>query len=279
MSLDIKVKRKNLVAPIEVQSQPPVKPLVPHINIESSPKSPLPPQAIKNNKYGYGWWILFIILVLLFVGVIYIIWHEQNSKAKKTVTKNEQSAGIVSTFVPENKPGENIPTPTELEEFSQAVVNVAASDFTDKLFLYKQEVSASSTENISVTATDVYATAQLTLATMQKQYSFLQQSINQVAATSSIEIYTNQIDDYVQRVQGEFNIIATLIDLESETSFSPEIVVSLEKLDKYFQEIKSLIQIVSEVLNPDLQLMINDNISTTTTSSTSTEIQATSTVQ
>lgn len=273
MSLDIKVKKKKLVVPPKVQQPPVFVPAALKVKQElpKKPESILPTN--KSKKYGFGWWVLFVVLVLLFIGVIYIIWSEQ--KNNNLSIGEKKNAGIVSTFTPENEIVEDNQTSTQPAEFSLDVVDMVVTEFTDQLFLFKQQISTSTADNTNLTPAEVYANAQLTLATLQEQYQLLKQNFNQQLNSSSTGIYENEIEINIQRLQGEFNIVATLIDL-GDISFLNEIITSYEKLDKYFQEINNLINIIYNEINPDLA--IGETISTTTVQmTTTTDAQATST--
>ena len=275
MSLDIKVKKRKLVVPSKVQqspvSVPPASKATQELPKKSEPVSPVN----KSKKYSFGWWILFVVLVLLFIGVIYIIWSEQKNSNTLPVNK-EKNAGIVSTFAPENDIVEDNQVTNQPTEFSLSAVDMVATEFTNQLFLFKQKTSTSTASNANLTTADLYANAQLTFTTLQEQYQLLQQNFNQQPNTTSTIMYANEIDDRIQRIQGEFNIVATLIDLNDDTSFLNEIIASFDKLDQYFQEIKNLTQIIYSEINPDLTII--DTISTTTVQmTTTTDSQTTST--
>jgi len=274
MSLDIKVKRKKLVIPSKVEQPSTPIPFIPTV-IQESPKKPASVLPIsKNKKYGYGWWVLFVVLVLLFIGVIYIIWSEQ--KNNNLSVGEKKNAGIVSTFTPENDVVKDNQTSTQPTKFSLTVVDTVVTEFTNQLFLFKQKTSTSTTENVNLTSAEVYANAQLTFATLQEQYQLLKQNFDQQPSSTSTGIYENEIEMNIQRLQGEFNIVATLIDLD-DISFLNEIITSFEKLDKYFQEINNLTNIIYNEINPDLT--IGETISTSTVQmTTTTDAQATSTI-
>lgn len=274
MSLDIRVKKKKLVVPPKAEQTSTPIPFVPKVIQEPSkkPASALPTN--KSKKYSFGWWVLFVVLVLLFIGVIYIIWSEQ--KNNNLSVGEKKNAGIVSTFTPENNIVEDNQTSTQPTEFSLAVVDMVVTEFTDQLFLFKQKTSTSTADNTNLTSAEVYANAQLTFTTLQEQYQLLRQNFNQQPSSTSTGIYENEIEMNIQRLQGEFNIVATLIDLD-DISFLNEIITSFEKLDKYFQEINNLINIIYNEINPDLTIV--ETISTSTVQmTTTTDTQATSTI-
>ena len=275
MSLDIKVKKKKLVVPSKVQQPTTPIPFVPKVMPELPKKSEPALVTNKSKKYGFGWWILFVVLVLLFIGVIYIIWNEQKNNNNLSVGK-KNNAGIVSTFTPENDIVEDNQVTDQTSEFSLTAIDMVVTEFTNQLFLFKQKTSTSTTDNTNLDSTGVYANAQLTFTTLQEQYQLLQQNFNQKPSTTSTIMYANEIEDNIQRIQGEFNIVATLIDLNDDASFLNEIIASFEKLDQYFQEINNLTNIIYNEINPDLTIV--DSISTSTVQmTTTTDAQATST--
>jgi hypothetical protein len=261
MSLDIKVKKKKLVVP-------------PKVIQEFPEKSKSVPSTKRSKQNGLGWWVLFVVLLLLFIGVIYIIWSEQKNNDSLSVVK-KNNAGIVSTFISDSNLVKDNQKSIQPTEFSLAVVDTVVTEFTNKLFLFKQKISSPTTNNTNLTVAEVYASAQLTFTTLQEQYQLLKQNFKQQTNSTSTSIYESEIEVNMQRLQGEFNIVATIIDLDN-ISFLNEIIISFEKLDKYFQEINNLLNIIYYEINPDL--IIVENISTSTVQmTTTTDVQVTST--
>lgn len=286
MSLDIRVKKKipnnKTLTPQPVVKQP--AKLIVENKINKQPPQP-PVDKKKKSKNNIWWWLLFIVLFLLFVGVIYFIWRDsQTSISVKTVKPKQAPPGIVSNFATETVTPQNSPddTPTSFN-INLLTERVAEFDKKASSFLFTL-TTTSSTSTLSETTKfnksffDLVDSTGILADFLSNQYESLRVLAQANPNYNQTVDYLTSIENYINRIEGERQVLDALVALEENENFANEITISLKNLNDYFKQVRNLSKLVDQILVGEVSDQANELIdigatTTTTTISTSTESQ------
>ncbi len=287
MSLDIKVKKKppsqSNISPRPVNQ--PVKDAarinLPPSNQGSSTSSQPPKAKAKKTKSNMWWWLLFVLLFVLFVGVIYYIWRDNNTDdGVKTAKPVSTPAGIVSNFVTETTPPPNAEVDSP-QNFDISLVNERVAEFEQMTNNFIDSViinSSSSTttvksiEDFDQQARSLNDLAQTLADFLPNQYEQLQVLARTSSNYDQTKDYLVSIDDYLGRVRGEIQVLDALLALGENQNFSNEITVSVKNLNEYFKQIKNLTKLVDQLLTNTAGKETENILSTSTTSTVSSTV-------
>lgn len=284
MSLDIRVKKK-LPSSNTVPAQPVVKPVVklPVENNQDNKQPPQPPvKEKKKSKNNIWWWLLFLVLFILFVGIIYFIWRDNQTLSGLNTTKPSPTPpGIVSNFPTEIVTPQQNTTNDDQTTFNLDLLTARVAEFeqtVNNLFFTATATSGTSTiaNNIEIdkNSFELANSAKALFDFLSKQYESL---LILAQANSNYDQnidYLTAIEDYLTRIDGEIKVLDALLALEENQSFSNEITVSFKNLNNYFKEIRSFVKLVDQILvnefNDSSNELVDITATTTTTSTIST---------
>ncbi len=277
MSLDIRVKKKiptNKAVPTQPVVKTPVKSPIENnkVNRQTSEQLKVGKPKSKNNIW---WWILFIILFLLFAGVIYFIWQDnQMPSSIKTTKSNETPPGIVSNFATETVSPQDNTNDTQVT-FDINLLTERVAEFeqkTDSLLIALSATSSTSTVNntqFEKSFSDFLDSARVLSDFLSKQYEYLSTLAQANPNYNQTVDYLISIEDYLERVNREIKVLDALVALKENENFANEINIAVRNLNEYFKQIRNMTILVNQSLF--------DNLTDSTYASTTSTYNSTST--